>query len=447
MSRPRLDTTDELCLYVVHMPTNNLVLTDRQAREVETELAELDHALSSEQALKALVTGLPQQVVNGVQRSLTIERRELGKALDAYRKATQGDPALLNERAGRDPGALLVATRIMKRLSQKELARSLGLKEQQIQRYEADLYSKITLANFHKIAGVLGARLVLDVAPPVEEWAASYQVPSTNELAKVVRHAREHGWLESDNSDDEGAIGQLVRRVADHVLRYGTPSLLRTGLNVVDHSSDWVLLSWKAQVTRVAERIIEKRALSYRSLDVSWLIDLVQLSRLDDGPVRARDMLLEHGIVLVVEPHIAGMKVDGAAFLVGDIPVIGMTLLRDALDNFWFTLIHEVAHVILHYRTGLAAGFFDNEATSTEVDDMEEEANAFASNLLIPDEVWARSPVRITKIAEPVERLAGQLGIHPAIVFGRIRMERRDYSSFFNKTGSGLVRGQFTPRG
>lgn len=429
------------------MLTNTLVLTDRQAREVETELAELDHALSSEQALKALVTGLPQQVISGVQRSLTTERRELGKALDAYEKAKQGDPGLLKERAGRDPGALLVATRIMKRLSQKELARNLGLKEQQIQRYEAELYSKITLANFQKIAGVLGSRLVLEVELPAEEWAASHRVPSAGELAKVVRHAREHRWFEGDNSDDESAIGQLVRRVADHVLRYGTPSLLRTGLNVVDHSSDWVLLSWKAQVTRVAERIIEEHALSYRSLDASWLIDLVQLSRLEDGPVRARDMLLEHGIVLVIEPYIVGMGVDGAAFLVGDIPVIGMTLLRDTLDNFWFTLIHEVAHVVLHYRTGLASGFFDDEATSTEVDEMEGEANAFASNLLIPDEVWARSPVRITKMAQPVERLARQLGIHPAIVFGRIRMERCDYSLFSNKIGRGLVRGQFIQRG
>lgn len=429
------------------MTANPLVLTDWQAREVEAELAELDRAVSSEEALKALVTGLPQQVVDGVRRSLATERRELGEALNAYERAKQGNPGLLKERAGSDPGALLVAARIIKGLSQKELARNLGLKEQQIQRYEADRYRKITLANFQKIAGVLGAQLVLDIDSPGQEWAAPHHIPSASEINKVVRHAREHGWLEGSSSDDEGTVGQLVRRVADHVRQYGTPSLLRTGLNVVDHSSDWILLSWKAQVTRVAERIIEEREPSYQPLDVSWLLDLVRLSRLEDGPVRARDMLLEHGIVLVIEPHIAGMRVDGAAFLVGNVPVIGMTILRDALDNFWFTLIHEVAHVVLHYRTGLAAGFFDDEATATEVDEMEGEANAFASNLLIPNEVWARSPVRITKTAEPVERLAQQLGIHSAIVFGRIRLERRDYSLFSNKIGLGLVRRLFMLRG
>lgn len=426
------------------MFTSPLVLTDRQAREVEAEIGDLDAALSSEQTLRSLVSGLPREVIGGVRRSLTTERRELSEALDAYEKAKQGDAALLKKRVGNDPGALLIAARIIKRLSQKELARKLGLKEQQIQRYEAEKYRKITLSNYQKVAGVLGVRLSIDIETRDEEWAVSHDAPSAEELSKVVRHARIRGWLESDEPHED-AVSQLVRYIANHVLRHGTPSLLRTGLNVVDHSGDWTLLSWKAQVTRVAEKIIEEREPVYRALDVSWLVDLVRLSRLDDGPARARDLLLEHGIVLVIEPHITGMKVDGAAFLVDGVPVIGMTLLRDTLDNFWYTLLHEVGHVILHYRTGLAAGFFD-DVTSTEVDGLEDEANTFASNLLIPDDLWTRSPARIAKAAGPVEKLAQQLGIHSAIVFGRIRMERRDYSLFSNKLGRGLIRDQLMTR-
>lgn len=426
------------------MFTSPLVLTDRQAREVEAEIGDLDAALSSEQTLRSLVSGLPREVIGGVRRSLTTERRELSEALDAYEKAKQGDAALLKKRVGNDPGALLIAARIIKRLSQKELARKLGLKEQQIQRYEAEKYRKITLSNYQKVAGVLGVRLSIDIETRDEEWAVSHDAPSAEELSKVVRHARIRGWLESDEPHED-AVSQLVRYIANHVLRHGTPSLLRTGLNVVDHSGDWTLLSWKAQVTRVAEKIIEEREPVYRALDVSWLVDLVRLSRLDDGPARARDLLLEHGIVLVIEPHITGMKVDGAAFLVDGVPVIGMTLLRDTLDNFWYTLLHEVGHVVLHYRTGLAAGFFD-DVTSTEVDEVEDEANTFASNLLIPNDLWTRSPARIAKAAGPVEKLAQQLGIHSAIVFGRIRMERRDYSLFSNKLGRGLIRDQLMPR-
>jgi len=103
--------------------------------------------------------------------------------------------------------------------------------------------------------------------------------------------------------------------------------------------------------------------------------------------------------------------------------------------------MHEVGHVILHYRTGLAAGFFD-DVESVEVDEFEEEANRFASNMLIPEELWSRSPARIAKTADPIERFADQLGISPAIVFGRIRMERKNYALFSDKIGRNKVRRQ-----
>lgn len=427
------------------MATNVLIATDRQAREVEAEIAELDNALSSEQTLKAIVSGLPHEIVEGVRRSLATERRELGAALDAYEEAKRGNSVQLKSQAGSDLGAFLIAARIIRRLSQKDLGRRLGLQEQQIQRYEAERYRSISLARLQKVARVLGVRLSLDIEPHNEEWAVAYDSPSREELSKVLRHARANRWLEGDEPDEK-AVSQLKRQVADHVTCYGTPSLLRTGLNVVDHTGDWTLLSWKAQVTRVAECIIAQRKPVYRLMDVSWLVDLVRLSRLDDGPVRARDMLLEHGIILVVEPHITGMKVDGAAFLVDSVPVIGMTLRKDAIDNFWFTLLHEIGHVVLHYRTGLSAGFFDDDVTATEVDELEEEANAFAGNLLLPNEVWTRSPARIARTAEPVEKLAQRLGIHPAIVFGRIMLERGDYSLFSKKIGRGLVRRQLITR-
>ena len=414
-----------------------LISTDRQAREIEAEIAELDAALSSEQTLKAIVSGLPREVVEGVRRSLATERRELRTALEAYKDAKRGDAAQLKRQADDDPGALLIAARIVKRLSQKDLARRLGLQEQQIQRYEAERYKSISLGRLQKVARALGKRVSVDD----EEWAVADVSPSSEELSRVLRHARANGWLEGDEPDEKAA-SQLKRHVDDHVQHHGTPSLLRAGLNIVDHAEDWTLLCWKAQVTRMAQRIIAEREPVYRPMDVSWLVDLVRLSRLEAGPARAREMLLEHGIVLVIERQITGMKVDGAAFLVDGAPVIGMTLLRDTVDNFWFTLLHEIAHVVLHYRTGLSAGFFDDDVTATEVDELEEEANAFAGNLLLPDEIWTRSPARIAKTAEPVERLAQQLGIHPAIVFGRIRLERGDYSLFSNKIGRGLVQRQ-----
>ena len=46
----------------------------------------------------------------------------------------------------------------------------------------------------------------------------------------------------------------------------------------------------------------------------SWLKDLPTLSAQVNGPILARQLLLSHGIVLVIERNISGMKVDGERF-------------------------------------------------------------------------------------------------------------------------------------
>ncbi|MDN4574822.1 DNA-binding protein [Pandoraea cepalis] len=425
------------------MSSQALITNDRHAREVRGLIDEMSHATSSEQVLRSVVSGLPPEVMAGVQRALTLERVELTAMLDAYLEAKRGNLSLLKARAKNDLGEMLIVARIAKGWSQKDLARQIGLREQAVQRYEADRYRSISLAGFVRVARTLGLNLSADICPnATAPWMSLPSLDVSAEQAqKVLKHARENGWLENTDSD-ENALSQLVRYVAEHVGNHGKPSLFRTGLVVEHHADDWSLLCWKAQVTRQAKAIIDSRRVKYRPLDMAWLKDLPGLSAIDTGPLLARDMLLSHGIIVVIERHVPGMKVDGAAFLVDDIPVVGLTLRRDALDNFWFTLLHEVAHVILHYRTGLAAGFFDN-IENREVDEMEAEADQFAGSLLIPQELWLRSPARIAKTADTIERFAQRLGISPAVVFGRIRMERQNYAIFSDKIGSGQVRKLF----
>lgn len=423
------------------MANASLITNERQEREVIALIEQISQALSSEQVLQQIVDGLPPEVLDGVRQSLAAERQELIDSLAAYQAAQIGNIAALKARAANDLGALLVAARVAKGWKQKELARRLFLPEQQIQRYEAERYRSIALSGLLRVARTLGIRLTADIDQPLQEpWLPSYEM-SSSELQKVLKHARENGWLDKADQSDENGISQLRRTVAEHVGEYGTPSLLRTGLNVHDLSQDWFLLAWKAQVTRSALRQIQRKKPKYRPLNMSWLSELVKLSAFDDGPLKAKEMLADQGILLVIEPQIAGMRVDGAAFLIDEHPVIGLTLRLDTVDNFWFTLMHELGHVILHYRTGLASGFFD-DFEHLEIDEMEEEANRFAQNMLIPDAVWNKSPARIAKTAEPVERLAKQLGIAPAIIFGRLRMERQNYKIFSDKIGRGRIRKQ-----
>ncbi|MEI9424908.1 XRE family transcriptional regulator [Mesorhizobium sp. Cs1299R1N1] len=420
----------------------SVILNEREARNAREMTSELDELLSSARTFEPIVAGLPPQVVDGFRNAIKAERGELEALVKAYEAAKAGDFEDLERRAENDPGLTLIVARIARGLTQKELARKLGLKEQQIQRYEADRYRSISLANFRRVARFLG----VDWKMGLSNWfGGGWNIArdvSAAEVRKVLKHARTNGWFGDDDPEivaEEESFNYLQRYVSDHILKYGSPSLLRTGMNVQDHSEDLLVLAWKARVTRRAEQIISAHAVAYRPLDITWLMELARLSQHGDGPARARDLLLSKGIVLVAEPQIPGMKVDGAAFLLESVPVIGLTLRRDTVDNFWFTLLHEVGHVILHYRTGLRTGFFDDTDT-TDVDEIEEEANSFASNVLIPEERWKRSPARITKSPAVVEKFAKELGINPAIVFGRIQKERGNYAVFSNSIGRGAVR-------
>lgn len=346
---------------------------------------------------------------------------------------TEGNP-----RASSDPGVTLIVARIAKGYSQRDLAWRLGIKEQQIQRYEADRYNSISLKNYARVAALLCVqiRATIQENPEFRGLDAIIADVSKEDIKKILRHGRTRGWFSEEMNE-----AQLRQYIAENRIEFGSPSLLRTGLNVSDHSEDVLLHAWRARLAARARAEISKELPGFDPLDIGWLPDLVRLTVHDDGPKRAIRMLAEHGIIVIVEAQIPGLAIDGAAFLEQGTPVIGLTIRKDTLDNFWFTLLHELAHVILHYRTGLSTGFYDqDEAVSS--DEQEAEADKFAGNLLIPGERWARSTARIANSPEVIEKFAKDLGIHSAIVFGRIRKERNNYTIFANKIGGNSVRAQ-----
>src|SRR2546428_2439537 len=88
------------------------------------------------------------------------------------------------------------------------------------------------------------------------------------------------------------------------------------------------------------------------SVDDAFMRHVAQLSWSSQGPTLAREFLTQHGISLIIERHLTGTYLDGAALLLApDHPVIGMTLRYDRLNNFWFCLMHELAHIRLDRKS------------------------------------------------------------------------------------------------
>lgn len=173
-------------------------------------------------------------------------------------------------------------------------------------------------------------------------------------------------------------------------------------------------------------------------LDAAFARKIARLSAHADGPARLADELAKAGVILVVLDHLPGTYLDGAAICRSDgKPVIAVTLRHDRIDNFWFTLLHELAHVIEHLGDDTTIILDDLDVNSSG--GIEAEADAFARDSLIPPEVWSRYNVPELS-TDALLQIAKEAGVHPAIAAGRWRWEHEDYRRFSRLLGRGEMR-------
>jgi HTH-type transcriptional regulator / antitoxin HigA len=209
----------------------------------------------------------------------------------------------------------------------------------------------------------------------------------------------------------------------------------------VDH---YALIAWTARIVGRAEEI--RTSVPYRrgSITLDVMREIARLSWSDQGPRLAQEYLGKRlGIPMVVEPHLSGTHLDGAAIQGPRGPVLGLTLRHDRLDNFWFCLMHELVHIDKHF-TDEARRFYDDMDMGPEKDDREVEADNVAGEALIPNTEWEMSAAKSLHSAEAVMDLANALHIHPAIVAGRIRHESGRYRVLSGMVGQGGVRSLFS---
>jgi HTH-type transcriptional regulator/antitoxin HigA len=128
--------------------------------------------------------------------------------------------------------------------------------------------------------------------------------------------------------------------------------------------------------------------------------------------------LRQVGVVLCFIPAVPGLGIHGATRWVNGHPVIQLSLLWKSDDQLWFTLFHEIGHVLLHGDKDL---YLNGEQTEAEV-----EADRWASDILIPPAHAQRLPR--TRDLAAVRRFADELGIAPSIVLGRAQRETKDYA-------------------
>lgn len=216
------------------------------------------------------------------------------------------------------------------------------------------------------------------------------------------------------------------------------PALLRQHVRAGSDADNYALTAWRIRVSQLA---MEQKVPKYQKGTVTqdFVRDLVRLSYLDDGPLLAQEFLLKNGIHFVVESHLKHTHLDGAAIKLPDgSPLVAVTLRYDRLDNFWFTLSHELAHIALHFD-GEETAFFD-DLDQTGLDVFESDADHWASDALIPPESWQTAHLGKRPTIQAVHNFATSLRITPAIPAGRIRKETGNYKLYDGLIGRNKVR-------
>lgn len=139
------------------------------------------------------------------------------------------------------------------------------------------------------------------------------------------------------------------------------------------------------------------------------------------------------GVAVLFVPELPGASVSGAArWLTTHRALIQLTLRFKTDDQLWFSFFHEAGHILLHPKKGIFVD--DGHGTSTQ----EKEANAFASDMLIPDEAFdAFSSIRPFS-TQRIQDFAIKQKIAPGIVVGRLQHERLLPFSQLNRLKKGL---------
>lgn len=253
-------------------------------------------------------------------------------------------------------------------------------------------------------------------------------------------------WFPGFDGTIAEARSQLEDLMRSFVGPLGTKSLIpalnRQHVRDGSEQNEHALNAWRIRVATLAMR---ENIAPYvpGTVTEDFLKELARLSYFDSGPLLAKEFLNKSGIHLICERHLPRTHLDGAAIKLPDgSPVVAITLRHDRLDNFWFTLFHEVAHVSLHMdKEGV--DFFVDDLTETGKDNCEREADALASESLIPTNEWKAQRFRKNTSPASVLAFAEKLRISPSIPAGRIRHETRDYTVFRQLIGNQKVRRMF----
>lgn len=263
--------------------------------------------------------------------------------------------------------------------------------------------------------------------PAVTRRARLYELAPIKEMVK-------RGWIEQSSSVE--VIEKQICQFFHIEALDKEPIFLR---HAARKSTSYARLSpaqraWLFRAFHLA-RGIEAKPFS----DVLFEKGLAQLRQLMGDAEEARHIprvLSESGVRFIVIEPLPQTGIDGVAFWFdAKSPVVALSCRYDRIDWFWFTLMHELAHVKnrdgLTERGEVDTNLVGQEAVRTDQKpEYEQEADKFAAEFLIPQTKIESFIVRVGPLysKQKIKGFASVMQVHPGIVVGQL--QRRDKISY-----------------
>lgn len=320
------------------------------------------------------------------------------------------------------PGATVKEQLIYRKMTQKEFAVRMGMSEKHISKLiNGEVQLTIDVAR----------RLELVLGVPAQFWC-NFEALYREKLAKVdeenamdkdiemvrkfpYKEMAKNGWVEGTTKIEEKVINLRkffevfrLELLQEHLV----PAGIACRRLSETEKSYYALVAW-AQKAKLQSREIETQPINIKALKAS-VPKIRQMTKLlpEEFCSILADLLAECGIAIVFLPHIGGSFLHGATFYDGDKIVLGLTVRGKDADKFWFSLFHEIGHIIL--------GHIGNVNGTT--DDDEQAADRYAENTLIPEEEFHKFVTHNQLYSEDVIiRFAEEENIDAGIVLGRLQ--------------------------
>lgn len=281
------------------------------------------------------------------------------------------------------PGATIKEQLIDRGLSQKEFALRMGMSEKHI--------SKLINGDV-QLTPEVAVRLEMVLGVPAKFWnklEATYreklikanaenEMDSDKELVKKLpyREMSKNGWVPETREATEKVIylRKYFEVVNLEIIKDMKLSKIACRRLAETEKGNLALLAW-AQKAKLEARAIETSLIDLKTLKekLPEIRSMTAMNPADFCP-KLIEMLSGCGIALVFLPHIGGFFLHGATFCDGNKIVVGLTVRGKDADKFWFSLFHELGHILLGHI---------NQSDGT-TDEDEEAADNFAKETLIP---------------------------------------------------------------